>query len=82
MLSGYYQIPKERIQVKTHKKYQDLSKKRQKASKMPINHIEIFQRKRKTKRRKIITSDINIFLLMKNKGLLIIGNILKRRKTD
>lgn len=82
MLTGYYQIPKERIQVKTHKKYQDLSKKTRKHRKLPVNHIEIFQRKRKTKRRKIITSDINIFLLMTNKGLLSIGNILKRRKTD
>ena len=35
MLTGYYQIPKERIQVKTHKKYQDLSKKSRKHRKCP-----------------------------------------------
>lgn len=49
MLTGYYQIPKERIQVKTHKKYQDLSKKSRKHRKCPSIIKKSFRGREKQK---------------------------------
>ena len=50
MSDSYYQKHKERLQKKTHKRYQDLSKEeKNKKHNMLMNNIEIFLKKRKAK---------------------------------
>ena len=50
MSDSYYQKHKERLQKKTHKRYQDLSKEeKNKKHNMLMNNIEIFLKKKKAK---------------------------------
>ena len=50
MSDSYYQKHKERLEKKTYKRYQDLSKEeKNKKHNMLMNNIEIFLKKRKAK---------------------------------